>query len=97
MRTKKKEAMFALVEQWQESDQTQQAFAAAHNISRPCFSYWRAKYMASKSHEDSPSGFIAVSPTDTLSSEGKVEMVFPNGVRILFHEVNVSLMRSLLI
>ena len=89
--------MFALVEQWQESGQTQKAFAKAHNISRPCFSYWRTKYEESQSLATTSSGFIAVTPDELASKEVAIEMVFPNGIRVIFHQVNVALVRSLLV
>jgi len=84
------ETMFALVEQGQESGQTQQAFAKAHNLSRPCFSYWRAKYRASKSNSNAPRFFTKVIHF-LISSKNKIlknhKPFFKNNSARIFWEI----------
>ena len=82
-----KEQMYALIGKWEASGQTQEQFLIQHGISRSTFGYWRKKFQReqgsqSKSHEN----FIPVKITDehiTKPSQGVLELVYPNGVRIV--------------
>lgn len=86
----KREQMYALVEQWQNSGQTQKAFLADKNIKRPTFSYWRQKYLQEQSHSK---GFTDIDPKAPSSTQ--VEVHFPSGARVILPKAEVGLIRSL--
>jgi hypothetical protein len=52
--------MFPLIEAYELSGLTQQAFCAEHGLKVATFSYWRRKYLARA--EDSGSGFVSLVP-----------------------------------
>lgn len=82
-----KDRMYALIRKWEASGQTQEHFFNQHGISKSTFGYWRKKYLReqgsqSKSHEN----FIPVKIADehtTNPSQRILELVYPNGVRIV--------------
>jgi hypothetical protein len=82
-----KNQMYALIRKWEASGQTQECFFNQHGISKSTFGYWRKKFLReqgsqSKSHEK----FIPVKITGehtTNPRQGVLELVYPNGVRIV--------------
>ena len=74
---RKKEDMFELMRQWEESNEDRISFCKAHGLALATFCYWRTKYR--KSQGASPSrGFVELKPISPLS----LEIVYPNGVII---------------
>lgn len=79
--------MYALIRKWEASGQTQEYFFNQHGISKSTFGYWRKKFLReqasqSKSHEN----FIPVKITGEHNinpNQGVLELVYPNGVRIV--------------
>lgn len=82
-----KDQMYALIRKWEASGQIQEQFFNQHGISKSTFGYWRKKFLRekatqSKGHEN----FIPVKITgehNTNPSQGVLELVYPNGVRIV--------------
>lgn len=83
-RIKTSEVMFPLVEQWQQSGQSQKQFSQENNIRYHTFTYWIKRYRQNQYNQN---GFI---PID-LSGEGgsgiplgtpRVELLFGNGLTL---------------
>ncbi len=86
-----KEEMYLAVELWQESGLSQGKFCEREKLSLPTFGYWLRKYRADKESlttKNSPETFIPVEVPfselkgPTFLSSGKIEVSFPNGVRL---------------
>ena len=88
--------MYPLIEAYEQSGQTQKSFCAAHHIKLATFIYWLQKYREAKiSKPKGGNAFVALkvgpSPTD-----GNVEVVYPNGVRVCFQQlVPTSVLKEL--
>ncbi len=72
------EEMRKVYSQWQESGLSRQAFCKRENIVYATFNYWHKQFSS-----DQSSGFSEVSLEPAL--EVCCELVFPSGVRIVFH------------
>jgi transposase-like protein len=86
-----KEEMFQAIELWQESGLSQTAFCSRENLRLPSFGYWLRKYRNEKksfSGSNEAESFIPVNVPCTgsmehpLTSSDKIEVSFPNGVRL---------------
>jgi hypothetical protein len=95
-KTKKSEAMYAMIESWKASGQSQQEFCKAQGISYFIFHYWYKKYREHKSG-DGLSAFVPVHIQKTSAGLPHIELIFPDGKRINFYDrVEVSFLQSLL-
>lgn len=78
--------MFPLVEAWQNSEQTQKAFCAAHDVSVSVLSYWLRRYRDHRAEEcNESSGFVPVHIA--TSGSFAIEMALPSGVVLRFGQV----------
>ena len=68
--------MLSLVSQWRESGQTQKDFCFFHGIKVCTLGYWIKR----SSEQDEKGGFTEI--RSTLAQGGKIEVIYPNGVRI---------------
>jgi hypothetical protein len=87
--------MFALIEELKTSGASARDFCSVKGISYATLQYWIAKY---KKHQDSPSksdsSFI---PLNIDASGSCMDIIFPSGVRIVFHQpVQADFVRQLL-
>jgi len=71
-RINRQEEMLSLIERWQESDKTQQAFCKEHDLTFTTFYYWLKRYRRGL-YENS---FL---PID-ISSGSHIEIRYPDGV-----------------
>jgi hypothetical protein len=79
-----RERMFELIEQWQQSGLSQKAFCEQHSTRYYVFHYWYKRYRQNK-EEGNNSSFVKLQiakPAGTSS----VEIIYPGGIRLLFHE-----------
>ncbi len=84
----KTERMYALVEQWQQSGQSQSSFAETHQISIHTLRYWISKRFPT---EQSP-GFIQLGSITGTS----ISLRYPNGVELLLPStISVSTLKGL--
>lgn len=81
-----REQMFKLIEQWQLSGVTQNAFCQQQSIKYHVFHYWYKRYRDrhAESQSNAPS-FVKLQVANPASS-GSVEIYYPGGIRIIFHE-----------
>ncbi len=83
--------MFALIEQWQESNQSQKDFCQEHEIKLATFHYWQKKYR--QREQDNRSGFI---PKEISSSGARVvEIRYPKGMILQLPALDLKLLKQL--
>ena len=80
-----REQMFKLIEQWQGSGLTQNAFCQQHAIRYHVFHYWYRRYRQNKG-EGNNSSFVKLQIAKS-SPAGSIEINYPGGIRITFHEL----------
>lgn len=81
-----RQQMFEMIEQWQQSGLTQKVFCQQHPIRYHVFHYWYKRYR--EQHwgvDNNNSSFVKLQITKPATA-GAVEIYFPCGVRLLFHE-----------
>jgi transposase-like protein len=71
-RTKRREEMLSLIEQWQESGKSQQLFCQEHDLTYTTFYYWLKRYRRGIDE----SSFLPVE----ISSGSYIEIRYPGGV-----------------
>jgi transposase-like protein len=82
--------MYSLVEQWQQSGESQKAFAQEHQINPHTLRYWINKKLKT---QDAPSGFVEL----TGSTSTPISLRYPNGVELLLPPtVSVTLLKGLI-
>ena len=92
-----REQMFKLIEQWQQSGLTQNAFCEQQSIKYHVFHYWYKRYRERHSDaENNSSTFVKLQIAKPVRN-GSVEINFPGGTRIIFHEpVSSSYLKALI-
>ena len=81
-----RQQMFSLIEQWQTSGLTQKAFCEQHGIRYYVFHYWYKRYRMQQSVLPDNAGSFVKLQVAKPSSYGLVEINYPGGVRLVFHE-----------
>ena len=78
--------MYVLICQWESSGLTQEEFFRQHKIAKSTFGYWRKKYHAETGNGKNKETFIPVkvsTANNTDNGSGILELVYPNGVRLV--------------
>ena len=73
--------MFALIENYQASSETQKEYCHRHQVALSTFSYWLSRYKGSQK-EESSSSFVRYDRSQTISLSSGTELTFPNGLRV---------------
>lgn len=85
--------MFSLLEIWKVSGKTQKEFCREKDLAYHKFHYWFKKYNDQARVQLS---FVPVN-LPAVSGSGKLERVYPDGRRLIFHQpVDASFLRALL-
>lgn len=89
--------MFSLIEVWKKSGKKQHEFCQEKDIAYSKFQYWMKKYKDQSRIVDD-TDFVPVVVKDELKKlGGAMELVYPDGKKIIFHEaVEVNYLRALL-
>jgi len=85
----KQEQMYRLIEEQQTGNQTAIAFCKQHQISLGTFNYWLRK-----KRQSAKSSFVAIDVEPVR--HGKVELLYPNGVRLRLDDVDLNKIRQLI-
>jgi hypothetical protein len=86
--------MYPVIETYLKSGRTQKDFCAEHELSKPVFAYWLARYRRQDGRSDAPAFFEVSLPA---AHEPVAEIDFPGGVRIrLFTPVGPEYLAALL-
>ena len=81
-----RQQMFQLIEQWKQSGLSQNAFCEQQSIRFHKFYYWYKCYRRQHDvREDSRPGFVKLK-IEKPQVASSVEVHFPGGVHVLFHE-----------
>jgi hypothetical protein len=92
-----RQQMFSLIEQWRTSGLTQKAFCEQQSIRYYVFYYWYKRYKMRQSGEGDSVGSFVQLQVAKPSSSGGVEINYPGGIRIFFHEpVSSSYLKALI-
>ena len=78
-RTEHQSRMFAIVEKWQESGNTQKQFCREQEIPTARFYYWLKRY---KNQRIRTEGFLPVRVEEYPGMNDRIEIIYPNGVRL---------------
>ena len=80
--------MFAMVASWKQSGLSQKQYCEQNNIRYYVFHYWYKRYKDIQAPEKD-AGFVALNVKPSLSSDScnaGIELLLPDGKRILFHQ-----------
>ena len=81
-----RQQMFKFIEQWQQSNLTQKDYCEQQSIRYHVFHYWYKRYRQEHPGADNNnSPFIKLQIAKPVGA-GAVEIHFPDGIRLFFHE-----------
>ena len=88
--------MFEVIAAWQQSGISQKQYCEEQGIRYHVFHYWFRKYR--EQNQPSPcSGFIPLEVLEQASSFTGIELIIPNGYRILFNQpVSAAFLKQLI-
>lgn len=93
--------MYALIRRWELGTMTQEQFFREHGIGKSTFGYWRKKYLKEIGSNSKKEKFIPVNvsnPDSGESNAGKIELIYPNGVRLVCSiELNLARLKPLIV
>jgi hypothetical protein len=83
-----KDEMYALVQKWESSGQSQLKFLEHSGISKSTFGYWRKRYLENHGPSKPASGklipiTVSSDKKPSISESQSLEIIYPNGVRLL--------------
>ncbi|MDQ2752194.1 MAG: hypothetical protein M3R72_04135 [Bacteroidota bacterium] len=92
-----REQMFKLIEQWQQSGLTQNTFCEQQSMRYHVFHYWYRRYRRVHDEpKDANATFVKLQIAKPVMS-GSVEINYPGGIRLTFHEpVSSSYLKALI-
>ena len=99
--TSLQQLMFSLIEIWQSSGQSQKSFCQEKELAYSKFHYWHKKYVEYHSPSSSAEPFVSVTVKKSRALEtlpvGVLELVFPDGRRLIFNQaVEAGFLKALL-
>jgi hypothetical protein len=81
-----RQQMFKLIEQWLQSKLTQKEYCEQQSIRYHVFHYWYKRYRQQQAgNGNNHSSFVKLQIAKTVTT-GVVEIHFPDGIRLFFHE-----------
>jgi len=92
------EEMFPLIESWESSEQSQQAFCKAHSLPIAVFGYWLRRYREEKRRPAKKvQGFVSIEMEASPGESVLAEIHYPDGTRLVFKEpVGLGFLQGLL-
>ena len=83
----RQEDMLRMIDSWKQSGLTQKAYCEQHNIRYYVFHYWYKRFRGQQDAvEDASFVPLNVKPSTFSVSNSAVEILLPDGKRILFHQ-----------
>jgi hypothetical protein len=77
--------MFEVIERWKQSGLSQKSFCEKKSIKFYTFYYWYKRYRQQSQGSDSKPDFVKLKIKKTAAPTS-VEIYFPDGVRLFFHQ-----------
>lgn len=84
--------MFALVEEYEHSDLSARDFCKDKGLVPSTFYYWKKK--KAQMETGSSAGFVTIGPNPV--TEGNLELIYPNGIRLRLEASQFALIGKLL-
>ena len=78
--------MFDMIEQWQQSGLTKKAYCGQQSIKHHTFYYWYKRYRQQHIDIDNKSSSFVKLQIEKSPATPSVEIYFPGGIRLLFHD-----------
>ena len=78
--------MFDMIEQWQQSGLTKKAYCNQQSIKHHTFYYWYKRYRQQHADTDNKSSSFVKLQIEKSQATPSVEIHFPGGIRLLFHD-----------
>lgn len=92
-----RQLMFSLIELFKKSGKTQREFCREKDIAYSKFQYWMKKYSDGSKGAEGKGEFVPVVLKDQNKEAVAMELVFPDGMKLVFHQsVEVNYLRALL-
>ena len=84
------------IQNWQQTDQSQNAYCKEHDLNYHRFTYWRRKLASKDQPSALRSGFVPVKPCPSITPSG-LTATLPNGVLLQgITDSNLSVVKQLL-
>jgi hypothetical protein len=83
---KVRKKMFDMIEQWQQSGLTKKAYCQQQSIKHHTFYYWYKCYRQQHPDMDNKSSSFVKLQIEKCTATPSVEIYFPGGIRLLFHD-----------
>jgi len=81
-----RQQMFDMIEQWQQSGLTKKAYCDQQSIKHHTFYYWYKRYPQQHADTDNKSSSFVKLQIEKSTATPSVEICFPGGIRVLFHD-----------
>ena len=78
--------MFDMIEQWQQSGLTKKAYCQQQSIKHHTFYYWYKCYLQQHPDMDNKGSSFVKLQIEKCTATPSVEIYFPGGIRLLFHD-----------
>ena len=90
-----RQQMFDKISTWQQSGLTQRAYCRHNNIAYHVFHYYYRRFRIKDNKE--PASFIKLQVSSNHERVAHMELVLPDGKRLIFHQaVSVDFLKSLI-
>jgi len=91
--------MYALIREYEQSGLTQNKFFDHYEIPKSTFAYWRKKYLKETGKSKTKNRFLPVKVgSSTKRSQQLLELVYPNGVRLVCSsDMDLSRLKPLIV
>lgn len=91
----KTQFMFSLVDEYSKGDTCMRDFTASKGIKLSTFTYWIRKKKLAESGS-SKGSFIPLDVMASTSGSGPIEIIYPNGVRIMTQHADIQKVAQLI-
>ena len=78
--------MFRMILQWQQSSLTQKEYCEQQSIRYHVFHYWYKRYRQQQAVSDNTNSSFVKLQIAKPAAAGAIEIHFPGGIRLFFHE-----------
>ncbi len=91
-----RQQMVKVIELWKQSGLSQRAFCEQQSLKFHTFYYWYKRHKQENNNSNSQSAFLNLQIAKPMGASS-IEIHFPGGIRLVFHEpVNSSYVKSLI-
>ena len=81
-----RQQMFDMIKQWQQSGLSKKAYCQQQSVKHHSFYYWYKRYRQQHPDMDNKSSSFVKLKVEMPSVTASVEIYFPGGIRLLFHD-----------